>query len=562
MADLAKLVVSLEAETAKYRRGLDSANRKLDQFAKRQQKQLDLANRAWKRFGGAVAAVFSVAVLRQGIRLADTFAALNTRVRTATRLTGDFVQVQKELLDTAISTGAAFETTVDTFQALARVRNDIGATTDQLLTFNRTIQQLGVIGGSTTQQMNDGLRQLNQGLAAGTFRAEEFNSIVENTPEIAARLAQGLGITQGQLRQLVIDGKLLSSTVFETLLKQSVEIGEQFKGIPPTIERSTNSLSTAIGSALSVIDEATGFTSGLASAIQDLADAIQEFAKPTTLGALKNLREETSQQLSNFRHRGTPRQREIAGNLQTRLATFDENIALLESAQTQQTAGVATSALTGGGAAGGGEAPEFRGLEGIGLFAEAEKELNEEIMADIESQTSARNAGLAAVTQSAQEAAKEIEAQNEAVRAQADEFSELFRDNMVEAAQDGFDGVLALWIQTLQQMALKAAGTRLFEALFPTGIGPSSSGLGGIIGSIFGFAEGGVVPGPMGRPQLALVHGGETVTPPGQVAGGFTQNIYVPLTFPPQLDAHVRNVAGQAGANAAMKLLNAQNGRI
>lgn len=32
------------------------------------------------------------------------------------------------------------------------------------------------------------------------------------------------------------------------------------------------------------------------------------------------------------------------------------------------------------------------------------------------------------------------------------------------------------------------------------------------------FAEGGMVPGPIGRPQLAVVHGGETVTPPGRGA--------------------------------------------
>ncbi len=39
-----------------------------------------------------------------------------------------------------------------------------------------------------------------------------------------------------------------------------------------------------------------------------------------------------------------------------------------------------------------------------------------------------------------------------------------------------------------------------------------------------GFARGGIVPGPWGRPALAIVHGGETVTPAGR-AGGVTQVI-------------------------------------
>lgn len=44
------------------------------------------------------------------------------------------------------------------------------------------------------------------------------------------------------------------------------------------------------------------------------------------------------------------------------------------------------------------------------------------------------------------------------------------------------------------------------------------SGIIGGIGHVLGFAEGGVVPGPVGAPMMALVHGGEAIVPP--------QNIY------------------------------------
>jgi hypothetical protein len=33
--------------------------------------------------------------------------------------------------------------------------------------------------------------------------------------------------------------------------------------------------------------------------------------------------------------------------------------------------------------------------------------------------------------------------------------------------------------------------------------------------SVYAFGEGGVVPGPIGAPQNAIVHGGETILPPG-----------------------------------------------
>jgi hypothetical protein len=44
-----------------------------------------------------------------------------------------------------------------------------------------------------------------------------------------------------------------------------------------------------------------------------------------------------------------------------------------------------------------------------------------------------------------------------------------------------------------------------------------------------GFASGGVVPGPIGAPMLAVVHGGETITPPGNVTNNDskTTKVYI-----------------------------------
>jgi len=39
---------------------------------------------------------------------------------------------------------------------------------------------------------------------------------------------------------------------------------------------------------------------------------------------------------------------------------------------------------------------------------------------------------------------------------------------------------------------------------------------------MLGFADGGYVPGPVGVPRLAMVHGGELVMNPGQQAAAFS----------------------------------------
>jgi hypothetical protein len=60
--------------------------------------------------------------------------------------------------------------------------------------------------------------------------------------------------------------------------------------------------------------------------------------------------------------------------------------------------------------------------------------------------------------------------------------------------------------------------------VFVPGVGTVTTGgagsVGGDDGTMIGFAEGGVVPGPKGAPMLATVHGGEEVLTPEQRSGG------------------------------------------
>lgn len=223
-------------------------------------------------FGGrALGGLAGAAGLAQLAELSDQYNALNIRIRTATKETGDYNIVQKELISLSAQTGAGLADTVDTFQALGRVREDIGATNTQMLGLTRTVQQLGVIGGSSTEAMRFGLRQFNQAIAAGTFRAEEFNSIVENLPELALRIADGFNKTTGELRQMVLDGELLSEDVINVLLKAAPEIADEFEEIPLTLDRAFASLKDSMGAALSTVDQTTGLTGGLAQVIANIA---------------------------------------------------------------------------------------------------------------------------------------------------------------------------------------------------------------------------------------------------------------------------------------------------
>lgn len=225
--------------------------------------------------GVALAGVVGARGVGDIVRTADQYTRLQSRIEFLTRETGNFDQVYAGLLSTVTETGGALETSIDIFQSLDRVRNELNLTDDQILQLNSNLLKLGAIGNTGTQALNDGLRQLNQSFAGGVVRAEEFNSLLDNTPEIAAAIARGFDKTQGQLRLMVNEGKVFSGDVAKVLLDQTDEINEKFEEVPTNLDRAFGILKTSIGTASSSIDDATGITRSMAEAIERAARGIR-----------------------------------------------------------------------------------------------------------------------------------------------------------------------------------------------------------------------------------------------------------------------------------------------
>ncbi len=235
---------------------------------------------------GLLASVGVLFFAREALRTADAMAALDIRLGSATRLTGDYALVQRELFRVTQDNAAAYATTIKLFQDLSRAAPELGATNDEVILLTDTVQKLGVIGGSTNEQMSNGLLQFTQGLTAGTFRAEELNSILENLPEVATRIARGMDMTVGEMRAAVLAGEVLSKDVFDSLLSQSGEIATEFEEIPITIARGSQQLRNSIASVLGDLDQMNGTTMAIGQTLSDLSGALDSGNAAETLDDL------------------------------------------------------------------------------------------------------------------------------------------------------------------------------------------------------------------------------------------------------------------------------------
>ncbi|HDS0930173.1 TPA: phage tail tape measure protein [Pseudomonas putida] len=142
----------------------------------------------------------------------------------------------------ANNTGSSLQSTVSLYTRLANATRGAGYTQEQMLNVTDALNKAFVISGATMQEASNAAIQLSQGLASGTLRGEELNSVMEQGPRITRALADYLGVTNGQIRQLAADGKITGDVVTNALLKSLTSLNAELAKMPRTFEQASQAL--------------------------------------------------------------------------------------------------------------------------------------------------------------------------------------------------------------------------------------------------------------------------------------------------------------------------------
>ncbi|PZQ46167.1 MAG: hypothetical protein DI551_05670 [Micavibrio aeruginosavorus] len=248
----------------------DKATKAQQQLERQMQRMNSVANALRGGFFSLIAA-FSLNELG---RISDGVSTLSGRLANATRSAYEAAQALSGLRSISIKTGTDMETVVSVFQRLSFVRDEINASTSEMLKFTDTVSKLGLVSGASQTALSAGLTQLGQGLSSSILRAEEFNSIMENIPAVGKAIADQFGITTGQLRNLVVEGEVLSRDVFAAILLSSEQANEQFEKMPMTLGRAGGVIAAAFTEILDKMNRTTGSASGIAAIMLKIADIV------------------------------------------------------------------------------------------------------------------------------------------------------------------------------------------------------------------------------------------------------------------------------------------------
>ncbi|HBW7225798.1 TPA: tape measure protein [Klebsiella pneumoniae] len=275
-----EIYYDIEANVSGLIQAQQQVNKRLDQMDAKFEQSSRSAGRfegALNKVGVAIAAAFTIDAAKKLIAIGDEMVTLQARIA---RLSPS-IDVAKETLASlsaiAAQTGNSLSETERLWESLTTALKETGATNSQILGLTSTLQKIGTIGGSSTEEMANALRQFGQSISGGIVRAEEFNSILEQMPELARQIAAGLGISIGDLRKRMLEGKLTAQDALNAIQRQSQSVNEEFDKMPVSIDRAKNSLDVAFKNAINDLNQVIGLTTTLAGLMQSVADNLNYY---------------------------------------------------------------------------------------------------------------------------------------------------------------------------------------------------------------------------------------------------------------------------------------------
>ncbi|BEO37366.1 hypothetical protein SMQE08_14540 [Serratia marcescens] len=302
--DGGSLVYQVDIETAKMVTGSRQAAvvlGEMEKQANRSSKAVDgltsSADSAGRSMSGfksvlsGVASAISVALIidygKAFLTVADNITQLQSRILRLSTDAATAMSTFETLTAIASTTGASLRDTAKLWEAMTSALKGTGATNTQILALTDTLQKIGRVGGSSTEEMANALRQFGQSISSETVRAEEFNSILEQMPELARQIGAGMGLSMGQLRQAMLEGKLSAQDALNAIMKQSSAVNDEFSKLPRTMDQASNSLTISLQNLIGKMNEAMGASATMVKVIDSISAAIDRLSGKTETASQK-----------------------------------------------------------------------------------------------------------------------------------------------------------------------------------------------------------------------------------------------------------------------------------
>ncbi|EPL6284602.1 tape measure protein [Klebsiella pneumoniae] len=200
-------------------------------------RSIDTTERSMSSLSRVAVALTTALSVQQVAEYADAWATVNNKLSNSLRPSEQLADVTERVFNITQQTRSSLDATASLYARLERATRQYGTSAGDLAKLTTIINQGFVVSGATAQEAENAIIQLSQGLASGALRGEEFNSVNEQGNRLIVALADSMGVSIGQMRNMAAQGKLTTDVVVNGLLSQGSVIGAEFANTTTTISQ-------------------------------------------------------------------------------------------------------------------------------------------------------------------------------------------------------------------------------------------------------------------------------------------------------------------------------------
>lgn len=217
------------------------------------------ANELMRVISGVVAAYATVQTFSSVLNLSDTLTSTTARLN----MMNDGLQTTQDLQNliylSAERARGSYQATADAVSKLGLMAGDAFGSSEEIIAFMEQVNKQFRIAGTEAAGIDAAMLQLTQAMGSGVLRGEEYNSILEQAPniiqniagyiegneEVLASVADAMGMkveelagnVQGNLKDIAGEGLLSAELIKSAMFAAADETNAKFESMPMTFEQ-------------------------------------------------------------------------------------------------------------------------------------------------------------------------------------------------------------------------------------------------------------------------------------------------------------------------------------
>ena len=166
------------------------------------------------------------------IKASDAYSGIMARLNLVAGGQEQAIALNEQIYQSALRARGPYDVMADSVSKIAMTAKEAFPDPRTVVPFMENIQKLFNIGGTDIERQKDALLQLTQALGSGKLQGDELRSIAEAAPLIEKYIADYMGVSMGEIKQLGADGEITAEIIKNAILGATDEINKQFETIP------------------------------------------------------------------------------------------------------------------------------------------------------------------------------------------------------------------------------------------------------------------------------------------------------------------------------------------